>query len=174
MNYLKFTIGFIFVFSMISCSSPKPTDGSDEKFAQRAISVKYASTKDLNIYDNQSHVIPLVIYQLNNINSFDSLKKDKDGIVKLLEAKKFDESVMSVDKFYVSPNETKELVLDRAAKTVWIAMVAGYYDMQPSQSTLKYQTPSYTAWEFWNSEERQKYLQINIYLNTSSIEQRQE
>jgi len=160
-------------FFLISCSStPKPIDGSDEKFAKEAIFIKYTSSDALNVYDNQPHVIPLVVYQLNNINSFESLDKSKEGVIKLLEAKKFDSSVMSVIKYYVSPNETQELFLNRATKTVWVAMVVGYYDMQPLQSTLKYKIPPYNNLKFWKSEAKQKFLPINVYFDKSSIQQR--
>ncbi len=175
MFYLRYILLFTPFLFLVACSStPQPVDGSDEKFAQQAISIKYTSSDKLNSYDNQPHVIPLVVYQLNDINSFDSLSKDSDGIIKLLQAKKFDKSVMSVTKYYISPNQTKELLLDRATKTAWIALVAGYYDMQPSQSTLKYQTPSYNNLKFWDGEESQKFLKIKVYFDKSSIEQRQE
>ena len=175
MSYMKYILYFIPFLFFISCSStPKPIDGSDEKFAQKAISIKYISSKNLNRYDNQSHAIPLVVYQLNDINGFNGLKQDKEGIIKLLEAKKFDTTVMSVTKYYISPDETKELFLNRATKTVWIALVVGYYDMQVSQSTLIYQTPSYNSMKFWDSKKSQKFLEIDIYLDKSSLEKRED
>jgi len=168
-------IFFVYVLLFVGCSSsPKPIDGSDEQFSQKAISIKYNSSKELNVYDDEPHVIALVVYELNNINSFNTLKKDKAGIIKLLEAKKFDKSVMSTHKYFISPDETKELLLDRATGTVWIAMVAGYYDMQPSESTLVYKIPEYSAWKFYESEEKQKFLTIKLYFDKSFIEQRQE
>jgi len=168
-------IFFASVLLFVGCSSsPKPIDGSDEQFSQKAISIKYSSSKELNMYNNEPHVIALVVYALNNINNFNTLKKDKAGIIKLLEARKFDKSVMSVNKFFISPNETKELLLDRATGTVWIAVVAGYYDMQPSQSTLQYKIPDYNAWKFYESKKKQKFLTIKLYFDKSFIEQRQE
>ena len=173
MFFFKSIIFVVPFFFFVACSStPKPVDGSDEKFAKQAISIVYKSSDKLNVYDNQSHVIPLVVYQLNDINSFESLDKNREGIIKLLEAKKFDSSVMSVTKYYVSPNETKELLLNRATKTVWVALVVGYYDMQPLQSTLKYRIPPYNNLKFWKNEAKQKFLPINIYFDKSSIQQR--
>ena len=164
---------FMFFLFFIGCSkTPRPLDGSDEAFAKDAIILEYNSTKELNMYDNEPHVIPLVVYQLNNINGFNTLKGDKAGIIKLLEAKHFDESVMSVSKFFISPNENKRLFLDRASRTTWVCLVAGYYDMQPLKSTLQSKIPEYNAWKFYESEERQKLLKMDIYFNTSSIEQR--
>jgi type VI secretion system VasD/TssJ family lipoprotein len=173
--FYKYVISFFFILAFISCSSsPQPEDGSNEQFAKKAILIEYSSSKDLNMYDNETHVIPLVVYQLNDRNSFDSLKKDKNGILKLLQAKKFDKSVMSVDKYYISPNETKKLFLNRASKTVWVAFVAGYYNMQVSQSTLIYKIPSYSSWKFWSSKSSQKFLKVKLFFNKSSIEQREE
>ena len=174
MYYFKL-IFFASVLLFIGCSdSPKPVDGSDQQFAHNAISIEYNSSKELNIYDDEPHALVLVVYELNNINSFNTLKKDGAGIVKLLGAKKFDESVMNVHKFFISPNETKKLMLDRATGTVWVAMVAGYYDMRPSASTRVYKIPDYSAWKFYKSEEKQKFLAIKLYFDKSSIEQRQE
>jgi type VI secretion system VasD/TssJ family lipoprotein len=170
-----FSIVMIFFIGCSSSSSdPKPAVSGDEAFSNKAISIDYISSEKLNMYDTQPHVIPLVVYQLDSINSFDSLKKDKDGIIKLLAAKKFDKSVMSVNKYFISPNEAKQLLLNRAEKTAWVALVAGYYDMDPSQSTLRHKIPEYSSLKFWKSESKQKFLSIKVFLDKSSIKQRQE
>jgi len=171
--YIKYLV-LASVLFFVSCSSHKPVDGSNEVFAQNAISISYSSSKKLNPYDGESHVIPLVVYQLNNINSFNDLKKDKQGIIKLLEGKKFDKSVMSVSKFFVAPNKTKTLDLDRATRTTWVCLVAGYFDMQPSQSTLQAKIPAYNSWNIFKSKENQKILKLKIYFNKSSIEREKE
>lgn len=183
MSYMKFVFYFLLMIFFIGCgSSPKVADGSSGSGAEssyddslpKGISINYASSKILNEYDSQPHVIPLVVYQLNNINSFEGLKKDKAGIIKLLSASKFDKSVMSVNKYFISPNETKELLLERAEQTTWVCLVAGYYDMEPTQSTLKYKIPQYSSLKFWKSESKQKFLTIKVYFDKSSINQRQE
>ena len=175
MFYLKYIFSiFIFIFLFSCGSAPEPVGNTDEAYSNKSISISYSSSNKLNIYDRQSHVIPLIVYQLDNINGFNSLKKDKDGIIKLLAAKKFDKSVMSVNKYYISPNEIKQLLLNRAEKTTWVALVAGYYDMQPSKSTLIYQIPEYSSLKFWKSEFKQKFLLIKIFFDKFSIKQRQE
>jgi predicted component of type VI protein secretion system len=152
----------------VACSSPQPNNS----FSRYAILIDYESTNELNVYNNQAHVIPLVVYQLNDINSFNTLKKDNAGIVKLLEANKFDKSVMSVNKYFVSPNQNFAFLLDRASGTKWVALVVGYYNMQASQSTLEYQIPEYNPWDIFKSEEEQKLLKIKVYFERSSIEKR--
>jgi len=176
MQYVKYcSILAAMALLMSGCSkTPAPVDGSNEAFSQKAIAIKYESAKLLNMHDGQPHVIPLVVYQVNNINSFNMLKKDQAGIIKLLNAQKFDKSVMSVSKYFIAPNETKEIFLDRASRTTWVALVAGYYEMQPEKSTLEYKIPDYTAWKFYESKEKQKFLMIDLYFDTSSMEQRQE
>ncbi len=174
MYYFKFIFLILVLFVVACSSSPKPVDGEGGEFAKNAIIIKYSSTKELNMYDNQPHVIPLIVYQFNNVNSFNALKKDKAGIIKLLEAKKFDKSVMSVNKIFVSPGEAKEVFLDRATRTTWVCMVCGYYSMQPSESTLEYKIPEYNAWKFYTSKANQKILTINLYFDKSSIEKREE
>jgi type VI secretion system VasD/TssJ family lipoprotein len=174
MHYIKFVF-LLLTLLLIGCSStPKPSGASDNKFAEDAILIKYGSNKNLNMYDNQSHDIPLVVYQLDDINSFNTLKKNKTGIIKLLQNKKFDKHVMSVSKFFISPNETKQIFLNRANDVSWVCLVAGYYDLKPSQSTLQYKISDYNKWKFYESEKKQKFMTINIYFDKSSMEQRQE
>ena len=162
-----------FVIVLFFGCSAKQTDGT---FAQKAIFIKYNSTNQLNMFDAQSHVIPLVVYQLNDINAFESLAKDKAGIVKLLSAQKFDDSVTSVDKFFVAPNSKKTLSLNRAAKTSWVVLVAGYYDMVPSQSTLRFQianeTKHFNSMKFWDGKMVQDPLTMSVYFDESSIQKK--
>jgi len=152
----------------VACSSPQPSNS----FARYAIVIDYESSPELNVYNEQPHVIPLVVYQLSDINSFNTLKKDKAGIIKLLEAEKFDKSVTSVHKYFVSPAQHFDFLVDRASGTKWVALVAGYYEMQPAQSTLEYQVPEYDPWDIFQSEEEQKRLRIKVYFERSSIEKR--
>ena len=166
MFYFKFFLSLLPLF-FLSCSSKTP-----QPFARKAILINYSSSYQLNVYNNQAHVIPLVVYQLKDINSFNTLKKDKAGIIKLLQATKFDESVMSVNKYFISPDKSRSILLDRAAGTKWVGLVAGYYDMQVSQSTVEYKVPDYTAWKFLESEDEQKFLKIELFFNNTSIEQR--
>ncbi len=166
-----FIFNFIFIIFLVGCSSPQVALNG-EPFQQKAISIQYVSNYNLNYYDHQSHVIPLVVYQLGNIDSFNSLKQDKSGLLKLLAAKKFDSSVMSVTKYFVAPQKKNEIILDRAEGTVWVALVTGYYDMEPSQVTLSYKIPEYNGWKFWKSESEQKFLNIKVYFDKSSIQKR--
>lgn len=176
MYYIKYgSIVMTMLLVLGGCSKIPGLSSDDTKaFAQKAIVLKYESTKTLNMYDSEPHVIPLVVYQVNNINSFNTLKKDDAGIVKLLNAEKFDKSVMSVSKFFIAPNETKKIYLDRASKTTWIALVAGYYAMQPEKSTLTYKIPDYSAWKFYESEATQKFLEVSLFFNQSAMEKREE
>jgi len=176
MQYVKYCSALVAVVLFLGgCSkTPAPVDGSNEAFSQNAIAIKYESSKSLNMYDGQPHVIPLVVYQVNNINSFNTLKKDQAGIIKLLNAEKFDKSVMSVNKYFIAPDEKKEIFLDRASRTTWVALVAGYYAMQPAKSTLEYKIPDYSYWKFYKSKKKQKFLMIDLYFDTSSMEKRQE
>jgi len=151
-----------------ACSATKP----NTSFERYAITIDYASSDALNVYNGQPHVIPLVVYQLSDINSFNTLKKDRPGIIKLLEAQKFDKSVLSVTKHFVSPGRHFDFLIDRAAGTKWVALVAGYYDMQPAQSTLVYPVPEYNPWDIFESKEEQTRLYIRVYFERSSMEKR--
>jgi type VI secretion system VasD/TssJ family lipoprotein len=171
MKYFKFLILILISIIFYGCSSHvQPTDGANQRFAKNAIAIDYNAAKNLNMQDGQSHTIALIVYQLNNINSFNNLAKSKDGVLKLLSAKKFDSSVMSVNKIFVAPKQANRVFLNRAEKTVWVAIVAGYYNFLPSQVTQKYKILPYNQYKFWKSKFDQKFLHIKIYLEKSSIQ----
>jgi len=173
MFYYKISL-LITVLFFLGCSTPQPQSSSADSFAKNAIMINYSSSKDLNLYDNEAHVTPLVVYQLNDINAFNTLKKDKDGIIKLLSADKFDKSVMSVSKFFIRPNSKKQIFLDRASGAKWVCLVAGYYDMQVEKSTLIYPIPSYSLLKFYESEQKQTFVKIDLYFDKSTLEKREE
>jgi len=52
----------------------------------------------LNVYENEPHTLLLAVYQLNNINAFNSLAQDVDGLKKLLQAQGLDSGVVGVNK----------------------------------------------------------------------------
>lgn len=171
MSYFKFLFLILASIFFYGCSSHvQPVDGANEKFAKNAIVIDYNATKNLNMQDGQSHTTVLIVYQLNNINAFNNLIQSKNGVLKLLSAKKFAPSVMSIDKIFVAPGKSNKVFLNRAEKTVWVAVVAGYYNFIPSQVTLAYKIMSYDKYKFWKSKFNQKFLHIKIYLEKSSMQ----
>lgn len=110
-------------------------------FWPKGIQIQYTSAVNLNFYENRAHTILLVVYQLNGLNAYNSLIKTPDGLNRLMQADRFDPSVVGVDQFFVEPNEKKTLLLDRTENVQYVAVVAGYYDLQPGQVNRTFEIP---------------------------------
>ena len=102
MIYFKFLILILF---FIGCSQKEPV----AVYEPESIKIIYTSSKNLNIYDGESHPVVLMVYQMNEIQKFDSLTKNVNGIDKLLKNTIEDPSIVSVNKYIVNPNENQEI-----------------------------------------------------------------
>ncbi len=98
-------------------------------FAKGAVTVKYQADKQLNLVDNRPHSLLIVIYQLSDPNVFNSYSKSREGLVKLLDGKSFDKTVVAVQKEYVEPGSSGTITLDRAEHAEHIAVVGGFNDL---------------------------------------------
>jgi type VI secretion system VasD/TssJ family lipoprotein len=143
--------------------------------APKAISLQYKADNTLNFYEERSHTLLLVIYQLNAVNAFNDLAKGIEGLAKLLQAERFDASVMDVSRIFVEPGETKQMDLDRAENARWVAVVAGYYDLVPGQVTRVYEIPVIIektgTYGFRKTEARMSRLALSFYLGPSSLQE---
>lgn len=129
-------------FLIVSCSSKEPPKPEPEwVYKPKSIEISYQADRMLNEFKGSSHAMQLVIYQLDNINKFVELSEYQDGLKKLLAAQNFDASVQAVKKIFVDPGESKKLVFDRAEKTRWVGVVAGYFDLIPGRATCFFEIP---------------------------------
>ncbi len=110
-------------------------------FCPKGIHIQYASTDDLNLYENNAHTVLLAVYQLSSLNAYNALAKTPEGLLRLLQAERFDPSVVGTDRFFVEPHEKKILAIDRAENAQYVAVVAGYYDLQPGQVDRVFEIP---------------------------------
>ena len=126
-NYLVSMILAILIL-FLSCSPPPATDPF--VFRNDAIQIDLRADHMLNAYDGETHSVKLAIYQLTDNVAFHERSKNDEGIRDLLRVHKFDQSVVSYEKFIVKPNDSRLLILDRIAGAKWIGIVAGYYSPQ--------------------------------------------
>lgn len=99
----------------------------DWKFEKEAIRVHIKADQRLNLYNKKAHTLYMCFYQLGELNAFDQMTQDENGIRKLLEAKLFDPSVAAVSSKTILSGENITLTLDRAERAEYFAVVAGYY-----------------------------------------------
>lgn len=119
---------------MLAGCGDKPAPQFD--FEKNAISIDYLADKQLNQYNEMPHSVVLAIYQLSDVNAFNSRAAYRDGLVELLSAKSFDASVTAVTKKYVEPGSSGVISMDRAAHTKYLGIVAGFYSLLPEKASL--------------------------------------
>ncbi len=115
----------------------------------------------------------MLVYQLENINSFKQLTKDEAGIEKLLQSEKFDAAVLSIDQLIIEPGDNKTFLLDRVENTKWVGIVAGYYSLKPGQAVRFYEIPVKTEttgiYGFRKTETKVGRLSVNLNLGPGSL-----
>jgi len=126
---------------LYSCGSKEPKPEPEWKYKSKSIQVSCSADNMLNEFNGSSHALQVVIYQFDNINKFVEFAEYRDGLKKLLKAQNFDPSVQAVKKIFLDPGQKNKLVLDRAEKSRWIGVVAGYFDLTPGRATLFFEIP---------------------------------
>jgi type VI secretion system VasD/TssJ family lipoprotein len=115
--------------------APKPDPEPIWRFQPESIRIRYTADAMLNSYNGSAHTLVMTVYQLATRETFTELSKSGEGLQKLLETRRFDQSVTGLDRFIVQPGEEKTLVIDRAEDARWVGIVLGYYDLRPEQAT---------------------------------------
>ncbi len=132
---------FVLLLIIASCSGKTPPPSPEWVYKPQSIDISYNADMMLNEFKGSSHALQLVIYQLDNTNKFLELAGYKDGLIELLKAENFDASVTAVKKMFIDPGESNKLRLDRAEKSRWVGVVAGYFDLVPGRSTCFFEIP---------------------------------
>lgn len=105
------------------------------------VKLRYKSDLRLNEYDREGHTVSLCIYQLSQPNAFNNLSKTRDGLLTLLECKSFDPTVVYQEHLFVEPGQDQLKIMDRAEGATYLAVVAGYNELNPQQSARIFKFP---------------------------------
>jgi len=169
-----------------SVPSPRPKPSSDEQLAKTgtmvtrsferdAIRIRYTADGSLNLYEEKSHAMTLVVYQLNGINEFNQVAKEAEGLVRLLRLERFGGSVLGINQFFIEPGETKILDIDRLENVKWVGIVAGYWNQIPGQTSRAYEMPILIEkkghYGFRKTEATVTPLMLNLYLGPYSLQE---
>lgn len=110
-----------------------------------AISLILGVDKNLNEYQGAPHALLLCVYQLSSQNKFKEMAGTSTGLNALYDCKSFDASVTHVQRVFVQPSQNATLSMDRAEGTKFMAVAAGYYDLQGTGATRTWQIPMETS-----------------------------
>lgn len=111
---------------------------------------------DLNRVNGRAHTLLVCVYQLSVPQAFRELASGEEGIRTLLAGKRFDASVLSVERAVMEPGRSRELRLDRAEGAKYVALAAGYNQLVPGQVDRILDIPLQTRTTgslFWKTRE---------------------
>lgn len=107
-------------------------------FEEDAIRLTVTASNQLNVFDGVPHTLVLRLFQLNGRSDFRDERKTRSGIRQLLVADSLDTlgaSVVAYNEMVIRPGGTVMRVFARSAETRFLAVAAGYYDLNREQVT---------------------------------------
>jgi type VI secretion system VasD/TssJ family lipoprotein len=126
----------------LSCSSkPKIILPPDWAYEKNAISLNFTGDPDLNLYQKRAHSLVVCVYHLKDLNGFNQLTDEKDGLPRLLECGRFDPGVTYSRRLVVQPARALNETLDRTDGAKYVGVVAGYYNLQKENSVRSFPIP---------------------------------
>ena len=117
------------------------------EFAQNAILIEIEADARLNEYAGEAHTLVLGIYQMEDSTGFYKLAADSALLAKALETGKVGDGAANFVRYIVSPGQRSIMTVDRAQKTKFVGLVAGYYQMDASKSARLFEIPLTVASE---------------------------
>lgn len=151
------------IIMIVSCSLISRTP--EYTYEKEAIVLTVRSDAQLNLYRNSPHTLMLCLYQFRDPNVFNQLLDEKDGLQKLLECSRFDQSVTSAKSFFVLPNREKIEKIDRVEGTKYVGLIAGYYNLLKENVTYFVPVP------ISSFGSKPVVLNINLYLGPQGMKE---
>ncbi len=137
---MKNKIKLLFIFSIISLLFSCATITRTPKYgySEQSIQLRVKSDLQLNLYQGKPHTLVLCVYQLRDPNAFNQMADEDEGLSKLLDGGRFDNSVSSSKKIVVQPGIEVAEVMDRADGAKYVCVVAGYfYELQKDRDVIQ-------------------------------------
>ena len=155
---LKVWLVALLVLPLVACAT------TEWKYEKGAIQLHLVSDRNLNLFGGTAHTLLLCVYHLRDPNAFNQVQDEKDGLVKLLDCTRFDPSVTYAKKIIVQPGQDVTEALDRAEGARYVAVVAGYSQLQKDRVTRFFEIP---VGSLSKSPQR---LDIDLYLGPQEIQ----
>jgi len=121
---------------------PVVAEPANWDFDAQAISLRFSSPQQLNMYMGKPHSLYIKVFQLSDVKVFQDIAKTPAGIRELLTSEDIDSTILGSSSLTIAPNRQENLVLDRFKETRFVALVTGYYQMEPKESIRIFKIPS--------------------------------
>jgi len=125
-------------------AAPKPP--APVEYEKGAIKLTLTADPKLNLYQGNYHTLLLCLYELKDPNAFNQLVDEADGFARLMECSRFDPSVAYVKRVILQPGSRVKEELDRAEGAKYLALVAGYFEVQKERPLRLYRIPAGAMW----------------------------
>ncbi len=110
--------------------------------AWRAISVSVQATTDLNEFQDCAHALNLYVIQLSDIKDFNKASASVATLLPYIEKGSQNTGVTRFQQFVVQPGQLDTNVINRIDGSTWVAVVAGFYYMNPEKCVRVFQLPA--------------------------------
>ncbi len=169
-RFMRMAGVMVFIVFFVSCAARKPPP-PEWPPGPKEITIEFRNDGLLNVVDGMSHTLLICIYQLNNQNSFNRLSADREGLRKLLEGNLFDGSVVSSKKVIAYPGLNQTFILDRAEGAKYVAVVAGYYQLEKERVVRKFDIPTVIKNKgIWKPIVTNKAAPLNLVINLGPLQ----
>ncbi|NPV05343.1 MAG: type VI secretion system lipoprotein TssJ [Syntrophaceae bacterium] len=96
-------------------------------YIEGGINVHFRGDRQLNLYQGAPHALTVCAYQLRDLNGFNQVLEEKEGVARLMECSRFDPSVNFAKRLVVQPGRDLYDAMEVSEGTRHVAIVAGYY-----------------------------------------------
>ncbi len=126
----------------------KPEAQADQwLFESRSLAFHVSASKELNNYLGQPHTLVLKIIQLSDPGIISELRQSPFGLSDLMAVKgqELSGNIVREDRFDIAPGQVKTLLLDREEGVKYLAIVAGFFDMNGKKAVRIMKIPAVHA-----------------------------
>jgi type VI secretion system VasD/TssJ family lipoprotein len=161
----------LFAAGLLAACASKPVVKQPPEwgYEKDAIQLHLVSDPQLNLYQKKPHSLIVCLYHLRDLNAFNQLTNEQDGLPRLLECSPFDPSVTYARKFVVQPGQDLNELLDRTDGAKFVGIAAGYFSLRKQDSLRLYTIPVTELRRGATVVQKPTRLTIDLYLDRQEI-----
>ncbi|MGI4814935.1 MAG: type VI secretion system lipoprotein TssJ [Janthinobacterium lividum] len=141
-------------------------------YAANAITLQLDASADLNQHDGAPHTVSLAVVQTADASTFAQLTDSPEALAQLLSNDSTPDQALDVQRLFVAPSAQSQIKLARAAGARFVGVVAGFYQLDPKNSTRSYAIATVVHSTGWLAKHRTAEpapLTIALHLGRAAI-----
>lgn len=158
-------------FLLSACSwGPVVTIPPEWQYEKEAVTLHVQADRNLNTFQRSSHALLLCVYHLRDLNAFNQLMSENDGLTRLLECSRFDPAVVLARQMVIQPGQELTETMDRPEGVRFVNVAAGYYNLKKDDVVRSFPVPLNQEKRRGNLIQTAKKLEINLRLGPKAVE----